>query len=231
MFAALRKYRKENRMKRFYAKLVPAHGFCFDIGANHGKYTALFLKCHAKVLAVEPQQNCYEDLKKQFGANDRVTLLQAAVGSETAKGTLHIGSNDEVSTLSVDFISAYSVYAYNSWEQQEETSVVKLDDLISRYGMPDFCKLDIEGWETEALKGLSQPVALISLEYNFLLRSKAIECIALLAEKGNYSFNFSPYETCEFSSNEWLDKNSFTAFIHALPATILHGDIFARLKK
>ena len=72
-------------MKRFYAKLIPAHGLCFDIGANHGKYTTLFLKCNAKVLAVEPQQNCYEDLLQQFGANDRVILIQAAVGSETAR--------------------------------------------------------------------------------------------------------------------------------------------------
>lgn len=229
MLAAIRKYRKETRMKRFYAKLIPVHGLCFDIGANHGKYTALFLKCNAKVLAVEPQQNCYEDLLEQFGANDRVTLIQAAVGSETAKGMLHIGSNDEVSTLSADFISAYSVYAYNSWKRQEEISVITLDELISRYGMPDFCKLDIEGWETEALKGLSQPAPLISFEYNFLLRSKAIECIALLAEKGNYFFNFSPYEDYKFSSEEWLDERSFTAFINAMPETILHGDIFARI--
>ena len=217
------------RINRFYKQLIPANSLCFDIGANHGRYTSLLLNCKARIVSVEPQENCFSSLQKLFGKNDNVVLIRSAVGSKAANAMLHIGNNDEISTLSVDFISAYSIYPYNAWDNKQEVVVITLDQLIMEYGLPFFCKLDIEGWEPEALKGLSQPLPFISLEYNFLLRSKAQECITMLADKGEYLFNFSPYERCKFSSDEWMDEKNFAELISELPGTILHGDIFARL--
>lgn len=217
------------RMTRFYKDFIPVDSLCFDIGANHGRYTALLLKCKARVISVEPQRNCFADLQALFDKNDRVVLVHSAVGSKISNGILHIGNNDEVSSLSADFISAYSVYPQNSWSKAEEVTITTLDQLITDYGIPFFCKLDIEGWEPEALSGLSQPLSFISFEYNQLLSAKAIECICLLADKGKYCFNFSAYEDCVLSSDEWLDEKAFMKFINELPVTILHGDIFARL--
>ncbi|CAN5909410.1 hypothetical protein BH11BAC7_BH11BAC7_05690 [soil metagenome] len=216
-------------MLRFYKDLIPLNSLCFDIGANRGKYTTLFLKCKAQIIAVEPQLTCSRLLKELFTGEKRVTLINAAIGSEVATGTLHIGNNDEVSTLSADFIEAYSIYSHNAWNEKEEVCITTLDQLIEAHGLPFFCKLDIEGWESEALRGLSHAIPLISFEYNFLLKPKSLECITMLSGKGNYVFNFSAYENCIFTSVEWLNDKKMAAFIMEMPAVILHGDLFARL--
>ena len=40
-----------------------------------------------------------------------------------------------------------------------------LDTLVAEYGEPAFCKIDVEGFEVEALKGLSRPLRALSFEY------------------------------------------------------------------
>ena len=38
--------------------------------------------------------------------------------------------------------------------------------MISRFGAPDFCKINVEGLELEVLRGLSRPVPALSFEYH-----------------------------------------------------------------
>jgi len=37
---------------------------------------------------------------------------------------------------------------------------------IETFGKPFYCKIDVEGWELDVLKGLSQPIPLISFEFH-----------------------------------------------------------------
>lgn len=65
--------------------------------------------------------------------------------------------------------------------------------------VPTFCEIDVEGFEVEVLKGLSQPLPLISFEYNAKLKSLALEAIDVLSKFDSLVYNFSPYESMKFS--------------------------------
>jgi hypothetical protein len=144
---------------------------------------------------------------------------------------LRLSNLDELATLSDDFIAAYQQPGGASWSGFEDVEVMTLDGLIEQFGLPAFCKLDIEGWEPEALRGLSRPLAALSFEYLVRLRSKALTCIKRLDQLGPFEFNFSPYEDFRFMLNAWLDAREFDAWISSLPAAIQCGDIYARTLK
>ena len=56
-------------------------------------------------------------------------------------------------------------------------SVTTLDQLIDRFGIPAICKIDVEGYEFEVLKGLFAANCHVSFEYIPATIALAIACI------------------------------------------------------
>lgn len=63
----------------FYSQLVKPNDLCFDIGGNIGFKTNVFLQLQARVVTLEPQQDCVEILKARFGR--KATILQKGAGA------------------------------------------------------------------------------------------------------------------------------------------------------
>ncbi|MDD5633944.1 MAG: FkbM family methyltransferase, partial [Candidatus Omnitrophica bacterium] len=63
-------------MLRFYARFIKKGELCFDIGANIGDRTGVFLKLGASVIAIEPQENCVKRMIEKFGKNKRFKVVQ-----------------------------------------------------------------------------------------------------------------------------------------------------------
>lgn len=224
------KIRQEQQQKRFYQQFIKKGDLCFDVGANMGSRTNTFAKLGAKVIAIEPTQACYQVLHHKFGRNPNVNVLQIALGAQTGKGTLHLANYHEVSTLSRAFIEQYSHQEKHQilWDKTVEVPLSTLDQLILDYGLPSFCKIDVEGYETEVLKGLSQPIPFLSFEYNNRLKNKALECLQLLSKFPNLSYNFSPYESMQLSLNTWKSQNDFYEYLQNLSSEVLTGDVYVR---
>ncbi len=235
MIAWLRKLRnawgRKKRQQKFYASFIQPASLVFDIGANHGQYARFFLDLGAVVVAAEPQPSCWHDLEQLIDISTKFKVVKSAIGAIDGTASLHLGNLDEVSSLSSEFREAYSRYAYLNWEKSIEVPVTTLDGFIAQYGIPDFCKIDTEGWEVEVLSGLSIPIPALSFEYAVLLRDKAIEAIERLSEIGVYEFNFSAYENYRWYFNTWQTASEIKKSILKLNPQLLHGDIFARLKK
>ena len=105
-----------------------------------------------------------------------------------------------------------------------------LDEMIIKYGKPDFCKIDVEGFEFEVLKGLTQPIGTVSFEFTIPeFVDKAIECLNYLNNLGKIICNFSPGETLTFALDEWLNATDFIELFNTLPAKgIVDGDIYIK---
>lgn len=209
----------------YYRQCVPEGSLCFDVGANYGDKSEVFLKLGARVIAFEPQPDCMAELRARLGAHSRLVTIAAAVGSEPGHGTLFLDSYTPASSLVKGWQGAVVGTV--------DVPITTLDAAIAVHGLPHFCKIDVEGYELEVLKGLSHPIPIISFEYH--LRDdaqKALACIDRLSQFGAIELNVSPAEKAVFAREEWWNLADFTRFFrNDLPKRegYEYGDIFVKL--
>lgn len=224
-------------MRRFYAQFIKKDDLCFDIGANLGNRTRMFLELGAKVICVEPQKKCLDKLYRLFGRNSNVIIVSKGVASEEGIMDLAICKDEPaISTLSERFKkeSMFAVEYGYCWQENERIVVTTLDSLISQYGMPAFCKIDVEGFEKEAFRGLTRPVPLVSFEFQSRFLDEAAECLRILSFIAPYRFNFATAEPTSgrgLELPEWVNLRTLSKKLDVLKKDDpnIWGDIYARL--
>lgn len=214
----------------FYKNFIKPGDLCFDIGASYGNRSETFLKLGAKVVAVEPQFMPFRYLKRKF--KDSISIENKGVSSENKKMEMIVSSHSALSSFSPDWVNTVSQKRFQgiSWDKKIEIDVITLDSLIKKYGIPDFCKIDVEGHELEVLKGLTKSIKYISFEFTIPeFREKVIECINLLSNLGDFLCNFSDGEKLELNLTEWLSKEDFIEFFKNLnDPNLVDGDIYIK---
>jgi FkbM family methyltransferase len=215
---------------RLYAQFVKTGDLVFDVGAHVGDRVASFRRLGARVVAIEPQPALVFTLKALYGRDRDVTIEGKAVGRSPGTLTMQINvDNPTVSTASGAFIDAARGAA--GWEGQvwEKTIVVPLttlDALIEAHGIPAFVKIDVEGFEAEALAGMTRPVAALSFEFTTIQREVAQICIARCAALGFRRYNAAIGESQELG--EWRSAQEIARWLWELPHAANSGDIYAR---
>src|ERR1700691_2125052 len=59
-----------------YAPFISPGDLCFDVGANIGEKTEVFLALGARVVAFEPQPYCARETAARCGPNRRLTTVE-----------------------------------------------------------------------------------------------------------------------------------------------------------
>jgi len=219
-------------MLTFYGQFIAPHDLCFDVGANRGSRTKVFLNLGATVVAVEPQIQCALMLEKYYGSNKALTIMQKALGHQEGQAEMMLSTANPISSLSSPWIQAVKDsgrFAHHTWNKKQPVQITTLDNLISLHGLPSFIKIDVEGYEYEVLQGLSQPVKALSLEFipEFLRDTR--QSIAHLQTLGNPTFNFALGETMQLVLDHWITAPEIIARLsdfEKIPG--LSGDLYAR---
>lgn len=218
-------------MDRLYRRFVEPGDLVFDVGAHVGDRVACFRRLGARVVAIEPQPALARTLHLLYGRDPAVAIEAAAVGRAAGEIELKLNvANPTVSTASDAFIKAAD--GAPGWEGQHWTKSVRvplttLDILIERHGLPSFVKLDVEGFEVEALAGLTRPVGALSFEFTTIQRALALTGIERCAALGFTRFNGALGESQALVHAEWQDAQAIAAWLAALPMTANSGDIYA----
>jgi FkbM family methyltransferase len=196
----------------------------FDIGANEGAKTDVFLRLGARVIAVDPDDACSRGLTERFLAfrlNPRpVTIVTKAVSDTVGTEEMLIdGPGSAVNTLSPKWAESLrknkASFAYGhcglEFKRTKLVETTTIDDLIAQYGVPFFVKIDVEGYEISALRGLHRPVSYLSFEVNLPeFRAEGMECIGVLAELAhNGRFNYASDCTYDLKFKEWVSAKDF----------------------
>ena len=226
---------RQRGLRRLYSSFVTSGGLVFDIGAHLGDRTVAFAALGARVISVEPQPRMAWWLRRITRWNNRVTVRTEAIGAVSGTGKLAISRRTPtMSTLSTGWRDA--IHKSNPgarkvrWEDEVEVSVVTLDSLIEAYGAPEFCKIDVEGYELEVLAGLSQPVAGLSIEFVHGALEEAVACIRRIRELGPYRFNIVVGERRDFGFDAWATADEIIDWLTVGSGGASSGDIYARLE-
>jgi FkbM family methyltransferase len=218
-------------MDELYRRFVKPGDLVFDIGAHVGDRIAAFRRLGARVIAVEPQPAFVRVLRLLYGRDGAVAIRQAAIGRAVGATDLMINvKNPTVSTASRDFVRAAQGargWERETWSKAIRVPVTTLDALIDEFGMPAFIKIDVEGFEAEALAGLSRPVAALSFEFTTIQRKVALACLERCYALGLVRFNAALGESQALAHADWLDRTAIARWLAELPHEANSGDVYA----
>ncbi len=198
----------------------------FDIGANIGLKTRTFLELGARVVCFEPQSECIAALQQKFGGNKKVTIVAKGIANKHGKMKMAICSEaNTISTFSGKWqVGRFSNY---SWDKTIEVEVMTLNQAIQEFGKPDYCKIDVEGFEYEVLLGLSHRMSLLSFEFVVEDLENTKKCVTRLQELGFQSFNVVFSESHEFFFSQWISGDDLVEHLLAQSEPLMWGDIYA----
>jgi FkbM family methyltransferase len=224
---------RRDAMDRLYGEFVRAGDLVFDVGAHVGDRVGSFRRLGARVVAVEPQPQLVRTLKLLYGRDRDVIIEPVAIGRERGTVTLKLNiDNPTVSTASDAFVRAAE--GAPGWEDQAWTDTIEvplttLDALIERYGRPAFIKIDVEGFEVEALAGLSRAVQALSFEFTTIQRDLAYGCLARCTARGYQHYKVALGESQTFVEDRWQTADEVMRWLKQLPVEANSGDIYAAL--
>jgi FkbM family methyltransferase len=177
----------------FFKETVKPGMTIVDIGANAGYYTLLSARLvgeGGRVYAFEPDPENYALLRKNVQVNGyrNVVCLQKAVSDRAGRLPLFLGGES----------GGHSLYADdNSSGRRIMVDVTSLDEFFQKEDWPniDLIKIDIEGAELQALKGMSKlarrvkNLKLIMEFFPDTLRKAGVEPVALLDRLRDMGFS------------------------------------------
>jgi len=222
---------RKTAMDQLYRHFVQPGDLVFDIGAHVGDRVASFRRLGARVVALEPQPALGCVLGLLYGFDRSVVIKRAAIGRAVGTTSLMINiDNPTISTASTDFMQAAK--GARGWEGQAWTKsvavpVTTIDALIAEHGVPVFIKIDVEGFEAEALAGLTRPVAALSFEFTTIQRDVALACITRCGALGFDRFNVALGESQTMVHGDWRGREDIARWLSELPHSANSGDVYA----
>ena len=176
-------------------KILKPEDVFLDIGANIGYFSLLAANKEptSKIFSFEPVKNPFEQMEKNISVNNirNITTVNVAISDTNEEKELFISASDNSGMSSFQPPENFS-------GKKERVKVVSIDSWFKTAGLSriDLVKLDIEGSELAALKGMQE-----------VLQNFKPVVIAEINPETLGLFNLKPVDICEYLTK--LDFNGY----------------------
>jgi len=136
----------------FFNAAEKANLTIFDIGANIGLYSQIFLKENptTRIIAFEPSQLARASLRNTFADDNRVTIVPIALGKFNGEATLYSNeAGNGLSSLTKRRVEHFGL----DFTHNENVKIESLDNWNHQDIPVQFLKIDVEGHELDVLMG------------------------------------------------------------------------------
>jgi len=193
-----------------------------DIGANRGQFSLAVRRWApgARVIAFEPLAGPAALFRKVFKGDSRVTLQQTAIGPETGERAIHVSAADDSSSLLPISGLQERLYPGTAEVRTERVRVGRLSEFLSpeEIAGPALLKLDVQGFELEALRGCEDLLHCFSHVYAecsfvelYIGQAMAHEVVAWLTKRGfvlKGIYNMSYYRKGQAVQGDFLFRST-----------------------
>jgi len=167
-----------------------------EVGSNRGVFIERLRAAgyRGRVVSFEPQQEAFEQLSATAAADPDWECLRTALGSSPGSATLNVAGNSLSSSLLAMEERHATAAPQSGYVGTETCSVATLDslrDTVLRSGDRAYLKLDVQGFELEALRGAEasmEQVVAVDAELSFVPLYEGAptidEIVRLLDERG-----------------------------------------------
>ncbi|MEM0272353.1 MAG: FkbM family methyltransferase [Thermoprotei archaeon] len=160
--------------QKWFKRVIKPNSVFVDIGANVGGYAIRAAALGATVHAFEPSFATYRVLTQNAEINHLVVMAyNLAAGSKAGFGVLYGKKGHE---------GKFSLVKEPGSEALEKTRILPLDTvLLGRVNTVNLLKMDVEGWEWEALQGCTK---LLSKVENIIIEVRDLRIVNWLEKQG-----------------------------------------------
>jgi FkbM family methyltransferase len=197
----------------------------FDVGANQGTKTDIFLRLGARVVAVEPDETNRRILRDRYlryrVVRKPVAIIGKAVSDKNAVETMWIDEPGSAkNTFNSKWVETLRVdekrFGHSlDFAERREVETVTLEHIIVTHGLPFFIKIDVEGHELHVLRGMQRAIPYVSFEVNLPeFRPEGLKCVEVLhglAPEGQ--FNYTTDCRQGLLRKEWLGAEQFSCVL------------------
>lgn len=222
-------YRRRH-FRRFFAELLRPGDLVFDAGANVGEWTNAFRSIGCRVIAIEPQAACANEIRSRYRDDANVVVVEAALAEAPGARELILSTTgSEHASLSREFVETIIGGGAPSITLVAGTTTVDsltLPQLFDRFGVPRYLKLDIEGMEAAVLASTTVLPEMLSFEFHREWIGDVRSILARFRDE-NYLFNVTIGEWLGFRWKEWQAADETLLALEAMPRDAW-GNVFVR---
>ncbi len=161
------------------ARLMASFGInlVIDVGANQGQFGLEIRRggYTGRIVSIEPLAEPYGQLSRLTEEDGRWTAIRSAVGPHPGSATIHVAANGGASSSFLPMLDLHTRSAPEArYVADECVEVATLDELVQPGTLDPavvFTKLDVQGYELQALMGGEATLArsvMVQLEMSIL---------------------------------------------------------------